>query len=75
MASRHASSWSDLPSDLLGLVLVRLHSLADRIRVGAVCRPWCSGARLHTKLPPLMPWVALGETRHTSTSSTTPSTS
>ncbi|CAL5045974.1 unnamed protein product [Urochloa decumbens] len=61
MASRHASSWSDLPSDLLGLVLVRLHSLADRVRVGAVCQPWRCGARLNTKLPPPMPLVALGD--------------
>nr|TKW20246.1 hypothetical protein SEVIR_4G073300v2 [Setaria viridis] len=63
MASKHASSaWSDLPSDLLGLVLPRLHSLADRVRVGAVCRPWRSGARQHhPKLPPPMPWVALGD--------------
>ncbi|CAN6202537.1 unnamed protein product [Urochloa humidicola] len=58
-----SSAWSDLPPDLMGLVLPRLHSLADRIHVGAVCRPWRSGAalRLHTKLPPSMPWVALGD--------------
>ncbi|CAN6179335.1 unnamed protein product [Urochloa humidicola] len=63
MASkRTSSSWSDLPSDLLGIVLPRLHSLTDRIRVGAVCRPWRSAARLHyPKLPPPMPWVALGD--------------
>jgi hypothetical protein len=61
MASRRASPWSDLPSDLLGLVLLQLHSFADRVRVGAVCRPWRSGARLHPKLPPPMPWVALGD--------------
>ncbi|CAN6191160.1 unnamed protein product [Urochloa humidicola] len=61
MAYRCSSSaWSDLPPDLLGLVLLRLHSLTDRIRVGAVCRPWRSGARLHPKLPPPMPWLALG---------------
>ncbi|CAN6215094.1 unnamed protein product [Urochloa humidicola] len=61
---RSSSSWSGLPPDLLGLVLARLHSLADRIRVGSVCQPWCSGARLHTKLPPPMPWVALGGTTY-----------
>jgi len=58
---RASSAWADLPPDLLGLVLRRLHSLADRARVGAVCRPWRSGARLHRdNLPPAMPWVALG---------------
>ncbi|CAN6202535.1 unnamed protein product [Urochloa humidicola] len=61
MESRNASSWTDLPSDLLSLVLVRLHSLTDRIRVGAVCQPWRSGSRNQPKLPPPMPWVALGD--------------
>ncbi|CAL5051052.1 unnamed protein product [Urochloa decumbens] len=61
-SKRASSAWSDLPSDLLGLFLPRLHSLADRVRVGAVCRPWRSGARLHyANLPPPMPWVALGD--------------
>ncbi|KAL6606640.1 hypothetical protein ACP70R_042293 [Stipagrostis hirtigluma subsp. patula] len=60
MASMHASFWSDLPAELLGLVLLRLHSLADRVRVGTVCRPWRSGARLQP-LPPPMPWIALDE--------------
>lgn len=61
-AKRAFSSWSDLPSDLLPLVLVCLRSLADRVRVGAVCRPWRSGARLKQQppLPPPMPWIALG---------------
>ena len=34
----YESGWSDLTSDLLGIVLRRLPSLADRIRLGAVCR-------------------------------------
>uniref|UniRef100_J3MBA3 KIB1-4 beta-propeller domain-containing protein n=1 Tax=Oryza brachyantha TaxID=4533 RepID=J3MBA3_ORYBR len=53
-------SWADLPPDLLGLVLLRLPSHADRIRLPAVCRPWRSGARLQAKLlPPLLPWLVL----------------
>ncbi|PUZ51220.1 hypothetical protein GQ55_6G163800 [Panicum hallii var. hallii] len=32
------SSWEELPQDLLGLVLQNLPSLADRVRVRAVCR-------------------------------------
>ncbi|CAN6215106.1 unnamed protein product [Urochloa humidicola] len=58
-----SSAWSDLPSDLFCLILWRLHSLADRVRVAAVCRPWRSAARLQLQeppLPPLMPWLALG---------------
>lgn len=62
MASKHSSSWPDLPSELLGLVLRRLDSFADRIRVAAVCKPWRSGARLqYPQLPPPMPWIALGD--------------
>ncbi|CAN6191151.1 unnamed protein product [Urochloa humidicola] len=59
---RSSSRWSDLPPDLLGLFLPRLHSLTDRVRFGAVCRPWRSAARLHyPNLPPPMPWLALGD--------------
>lgn len=53
------SSWQDLPSELLGLVLSRLPSHADRVRLPAVCRPWRSSARLQRPLPPLLPWLAL----------------
>ncbi|CAN6202536.1 unnamed protein product [Urochloa humidicola] len=58
---RSSSGWSDLRPDLLGLVLPHLHSLIDRVRAGAACRPWRSAARLHLpNLPPPMPWLALG---------------
>ncbi|CAN6179334.1 unnamed protein product [Urochloa humidicola] len=59
---RSSSRWSDLPPDLLSVVLQRLHSLTDRVRFGAACRPWRSAAYLHCpNLPPPMPWLALGD--------------
>ncbi|XP_021304956.1 putative F-box protein At2g04810, partial [Sorghum bicolor] len=51
-------SWSDLPPELLGLVLRRLPSLADRVRLRAFCHPWRSNARLQS-LPPPLPWLTL----------------
>ncbi|XP_073362546.1 uncharacterized protein [Aegilops tauschii subsp. strangulata] len=48
--------WQDLPSELLALVLQRVLSHADRVRLRAVCRQWRAGARLQ---PPLLPWLAL----------------
>ncbi|KAI5004944.1 hypothetical protein ZWY2020_032187 [Hordeum vulgare] len=44
--------WSELPPDLLLLVLSRLPSHADRVRLRAVCRPWCSAARLQPQPSP-----------------------
>ncbi|KAL6606202.1 hypothetical protein ACP70R_041855 [Stipagrostis hirtigluma subsp. patula] len=52
-----SSSWPDLPSELLGVVLLRL-SLADRVHLSAVCRSWRSGARLQP-LPAPPPWLIL----------------
>ncbi|CAO2168858.1 unnamed protein product [Urochloa humidicola] len=53
-------SWEDLPLDLLGLILHRLPSLADRVRLRAVCRPWRVGAhpQRHKPLPPPLSWLA-----------------
>ncbi|RLN12898.1 hypothetical protein C2845_PM09G03080 [Panicum miliaceum] len=53
-----ALSWSDLPPELLGLVLKCLPSLADRVRLRAVCHPWRSNAQQQS-LPPLLPWLTL----------------
>uniref|UniRef100_A0A0E0Q8M3 Uncharacterized protein n=1 Tax=Oryza rufipogon TaxID=4529 RepID=A0A0E0Q8M3_ORYRU len=54
-----ASPWCDLPSDLLGLVIARLPSPADRARFCAVCGAWHSAVRLHVASPPRLPWIAL----------------
>ncbi|TVU12611.1 hypothetical protein EJB05_46262, partial [Eragrostis curvula] len=56
--ARVASSWPDLPPELLGVVISRLSSLADHTRLGAVCRAWRSGARLHPPPAP-QPWLIL----------------
>ncbi|XP_066371796.1 uncharacterized protein [Miscanthus floridulus] len=58
MMEAQSSSWPDLQPELLGLVLMRLPSLADRVRLRAVCRPWCSNALLQL-LPPPLPWLTL----------------
>lgn len=48
--------WSELPPDMLVLVLSRLPSYADRVSLRAVCRPWRSAARLQ---PPPSPFAWL----------------
>ena len=53
-----APSWSELPSDLLGVVLLHLRCLADRVYFGAVCRSWRS-ATAHAAPPPQLPWLLL----------------
>ncbi|CAN6179336.1 unnamed protein product [Urochloa humidicola] len=58
MAATQSSSWSDLQPELLGLVLQRLPSLADRVRLRAVCQTWHYNARLQP-LPPPLPWLSL----------------
>ncbi|XBI07081.1 hypothetical protein VPH35_135029 [Triticum aestivum] len=50
--------WSDLPPELLGLVLKRLPSLADRVHLRAVCHPWRSNSRLQTLPLPFL-WLTL----------------
>ncbi|CAN6222009.1 unnamed protein product [Urochloa humidicola] len=54
---RHFPPWADLRPELVGLIIGRL-PLADRIRLGAVCRPWRGTARQEPQPPPL-PWLPL----------------
>ncbi|TVU12411.1 hypothetical protein EJB05_46055, partial [Eragrostis curvula] len=59
-AARRRSPWPDLQPELLGLVLQRLPSVADRVRLRAVCRQWRRNALLEGPLlPPRLPWLAL----------------
>ncbi|RCV20495.1 hypothetical protein SETIT_4G060300v2 [Setaria italica] len=48
------SPWADLQLELLAIVLRRLPSLADRVRLRAVCRAW-----RRELLPVPFPWLAL----------------
>ncbi|OEL23353.1 hypothetical protein BAE44_0015628 [Dichanthelium oligosanthes] len=57
-AARHCSSWADFQLELVGLVRRRVPSLADRVRLGAVCRSWRHNARLEP-VPPPFPWLTL----------------
>ncbi|XP_072150853.1 uncharacterized protein [Setaria viridis] len=60
-AARPPLRWEELPSDLLGLVLHLLPSLADRVHLRTICHPWRMGAQpqRHKPLPLLLPWLAL----------------
>lgn len=54
-----ATNWADLPPELLGLVLGCLPSLADCVRLRAVCGSWRSGTSLQQPLPLPLPWLTL----------------
>ncbi|KAJ1253908.1 hypothetical protein BS78_K156300 [Paspalum vaginatum] len=57
-----APSWSGLPSELLGVVFLRLRCLADRVYFAAVCRSWRSAAQALAPPPaaePQLPWLLL----------------
>lgn len=58
-AARHCPSWADLRPELVGLVLRRLPSLADRVRFGAVCREWRNIVARQEPLAPPLPWLTL----------------
>ncbi|CAL5046196.1 unnamed protein product [Urochloa decumbens] len=57
-AGRHCPPWADLWPELVGLILGRL-PLADRVRMGAACRPWRRRAARQEPLPPPLPWLSL----------------
>ncbi|KAK1604201.1 hypothetical protein QYE76_027874 [Lolium multiflorum] len=58
METAESRPWSDLQPELLGLVLSRLPSLADRVRLRAVCHPWRSNS-LFQSIPRPFPWLSL----------------
>ncbi|KAM3311170.1 hypothetical protein ACQJBY_031691 [Aegilops geniculata] len=53
------SGWPNLRRGLLRKVLSRLPSLADRVRLRAVCRPWRTRAALQPPPRRPLPWLAL----------------
>ncbi|KAM0878491.1 hypothetical protein ACQ4PT_034822 [Festuca glaucescens] len=57
METAKSRPWSDLEPELLGLVLRRLSSIADRVRLRAVCKPWRSNSLQPLPLP--FPWLTL----------------
>ncbi|CAM0912758.1 unnamed protein product [Alopecurus aequalis] len=58
METAESRPWSDLQPELLGLVLRRLPSLSDRVRLRAVCHPWRSNC-MSQSLPFPFPWLTL----------------
>ncbi|KAF8765561.1 hypothetical protein HU200_008428 [Digitaria exilis] len=56
--SSSAPPWSELPPEILDLVLRRLDSHVDRVSFASVCRLWRHVARRYSPpLPPAMPWI------------------
>ncbi|KAI4989610.1 hypothetical protein ZWY2020_036927 [Hordeum vulgare] len=60
--NRPAVRWSDLPDDLLGMVILRIASLHNRVRSAAVCKSWRATASQQpappaTPLLLLLPWA------------------
>ncbi|KAI5003231.1 hypothetical protein ZWY2020_030391 [Hordeum vulgare] len=50
--------WSDLPSEIGGIILGRVPSVIDRARFRSVCRQWRLAAQQHWRLlPPALPWL------------------
>uniref|UniRef100_M8C5Z4 KIB1-4 beta-propeller domain-containing protein n=1 Tax=Aegilops tauschii TaxID=37682 RepID=M8C5Z4_AEGTA len=56
-SSHGPSPWPDLPQELVGLILRRVPSHADRISFEAVCHDWRLAAK--QQRPPAMPWINL----------------
>ncbi|KAK3128949.1 hypothetical protein QOZ80_6BG0468750 [Eleusine coracana subsp. coracana] len=56
---RQSPPWPDLPPELLGVILCRLLSHADRFSFMAVCRHWRLPEQQHHPLPPALPWLCL----------------
>ncbi|KAM0911365.1 hypothetical protein ACQ4PT_013523 [Festuca glaucescens] len=45
-------SWTDVPADILGIVVGRLPCVEDRARLRSVCGAWRAAARRHRPPPP-----------------------
>ncbi|XP_039779004.1 probable F-box protein At1g44080 [Panicum virgatum] len=55
------SPWSELPADLVGLILRVLPCHIDRLRFRSVCRQWRLAERQQRRhLPPALPLICLG---------------
>uniref|UniRef100_A0ACD5X1P0 Uncharacterized protein n=1 Tax=Avena sativa TaxID=4498 RepID=A0ACD5X1P0_AVESA len=48
-------SWTDVPADILGIVVGRLPCVEDRARLRSVCGAWRAAARRHRPPPPPLP--------------------
>ncbi|CAL4986880.1 unnamed protein product [Urochloa decumbens] len=59
MEETKGPSWSDIPLDLAGRILGRLHAHVDRVRFAAVCPQWRAAARQRPPLSPPMPMLLL----------------
>ncbi|KAM0900081.1 hypothetical protein ACQ4PT_020888 [Festuca glaucescens] len=56
--STAARGWSNLSSEICGVILSRVPALADRARFRSVCRQWRHAARQQWRLlPPALPWL------------------
>ncbi|KAM0864799.1 hypothetical protein ACQ4PT_043681 [Festuca glaucescens] len=56
--STAARGWSNLSSEIGGVILSRMQSLADRARFCCVCRQWRHAAKQQRRiLPPALPWL------------------
>ncbi|TVU24451.1 hypothetical protein EJB05_26888, partial [Eragrostis curvula] len=58
MTRTRSASWSDIPLELAGLVLLRLPAHVDRVHFAAVCPQWRAATRV-VPLPPPLPLLAL----------------
>ncbi|CAM0947325.1 unnamed protein product [Alopecurus aequalis] len=55
--STAARGWSNLSSEIGGVILSRMPFLADRARFSSVCRQWRHAADQWRILPPALPWL------------------
>ncbi|CAM0947324.1 unnamed protein product [Alopecurus aequalis] len=56
--STAARGWSNLSSEIGGVILSRMPSLADRVHFLSVCRQWRHAAKEQWRiLPPVLPWL------------------